>query len=943
MTEFKGRLRITAMGGASMMVLAICSAADAQQSLDTKAKSTEVGEVVVTGYRASLQTALTNKRNSILPIESVAPEDIGKMPDQNVAESLQRLAGVQIDRTQGQGTTVLIDGLRQNLTTLNGDIFLTGKEIGVSGENSGGGSGAGNQYSSLESIPSEEISGIDVYKNPKASMTEGGLGGTIDLKLRDPLSGPNGLHIGGNLRGTTADGTNGWTPIGALVASYKVNDRLGFTGSISYDDEKTHTKEFQDQNRSSWVITDSATAANPGNGTNATPTALPGGQEYIDPQLAYFTDQNDERKTLGSSLGLAFQVTNSWTTHLNWFYSRDDDTQISYSDKVWFNGQGDASGATKIPGIDAADPYSIDGNGVVQNGTFSANGAETATNYFHTLSEANNFQWINKFDAGGPLKADFDVYYSRATSNFQADQADVEHGLYNTASGTPTSPTAPGCNNGADNCNGGNPGYQFTWNNGGTSGLPTVGYPTNVLDNAAYTTFKSNWAWANYTTQTDWSVKGDLQYKADFIPVESVFSTGFRVADRDIDQVFGRYLINGDLPTGQVAGPIGPNQGPWLYYQDPGYSNGNNINVPYSTATTNPGLVLVVNNFGAGPIIVKNPASMTNPSTYLEQVWAGAGVPNTTEKFFEDGLSSFDVKEKTYAGYIMGDIGAPSDRFHINFGARIVDTHLVIQNGQGGAVVPTYYGTASWNGVDSNVVGVQTTRNYVDVLPSFNFVLDLTDQQKVRVDAARVMSPQDLFSLGLGNTYGFTRQGASSTFVFDGGSSGNTKLDPYRANQFDISWEDYFARGGLVSVAGFYKAIDSFVEQQNVPTTIGGTTANVSEPVNGGGFGSIYGVRKSNSRYASTASGCGPGLKGFGVAANYTRSQSYSQQLTSFSTTGPIPGVAQNAFTATGYYERNGFSARLSYSWRDKSINDSSAGSTFPFNNQNGVSKVYTV
>jgi len=943
MTESKSRLRVLAMSGASLLALAVCSGAYAQQTsatADAKAKSTEVGEVVITGYRASLQTALTNKRNSTLPIESVAPEDIGKLPDQNVAESLQRLAGIQIDRTQGQGTTVLIDGLRQNLTTLNGDVFLTGKEIGVSGENSGGGSGAGNQYNSLESIPSEEISGIDVYKNPKASMTEGGLGGTIDLKLRDPLSGPDGLHFGGNIRGTTSDDTNGWTPIGALVASYKMNDRFGITGSISYDDEKTHTKEFQDQNRSSWVITDSATAANPGNGTNATPTALPGGQEYISPQLAYFTDQNDERKTLGGSLGVAFEVTNAWTTHLNWFYSRDDDTQISYSDKVWFNGQGDPSGSLNMPGIDAADPYSINGNGVVQNATFNANGAETATDYFHTISEANNFQWINRFDAGGPLKGDFDVFYSRATSNFQADQADVEHGLYNTASGAATSPSAPGCNNGADTCNGGNPGYQFTWNNGGSSGLPSVGYPTNVLDNPAYTTFKSNWAWANYTTQTEWSVKGDLQYKADFIPVESVFSTGFRVADRDIDQVFGRYLINGDLPGGQVAGPVGPNEGPWLYFQDPGYSNGNGINIPYSTATSNPGLAKTVNNFGAGPIIVKNPASMSNPSTYLEQVWSGAGTPNNTEKFFKDGLSSFEVKENTYAGYVMGDIGGPTDRFHINFGVRLVDTNLVIDNGQS-AQTPTYYGTASWNGVDSNVVGVQTTRNYIDVLPSFNFVLDLTDNQKIRVDAARVMSPQDLFSLGLGNSYGFTRSGSSSTFVFDGGSSGNPNLDPYRADQFDTSWEDYFAHGGLISVAGFYKAIESFVEQQNIATTIDGSTGNVSEPVNGGA-GSIYGA-ELEFQYAFDGDWLWSGLKGFGVAANYTRSESYSQQPTSFSTNGPIPGVSQNAVSATGYYERGGFSARLSWTWRDKSVNDSPVGSTFAFNNQNGVSKVYTI
>jgi len=288
----------------------------------------------------------------------------------------------------------------------------------------------------------------------------------------------------------------------------------------------------------------------------------------------------------------------------------------------------------------------------------------------------------------------------------------------------------------------------------------------------------------------------------------------------------------------------------------------------------------------------------------------------------------------------MGDIGAPADRFHINFGVRIVDTDLVINNGQA-ATSPTYYGTQSWNGVDSNVVSVRTDRNYVDILPSFNFVLDVTDSQKIRLDAARVMSPQDLFSLGLGNTYGFTRQGSSSTFVFDGGSSGNTQLDPYRATQVDASWEDYFTKGGLISVAGFYKAIDSFVETENVATTVGGTTANVSEPVNGGA-GYVYGV-ELGFQYAFDGTRWWSGLKGFGVAANYTRSESSSQQVTAFSTTGPIPGVSKNALTATGYYERGGFSIRASYSWRDTSINDSPVGSTFPFNDQFGHSKVYQV
>ena len=950
--------RILLMGGASLAALsAQLGAQTAAQAADTAAPPADTVEaVVVTGYRASLQNALDSKRLSNLPIESITPEDIGKMPDQNVAESLQRLPGVQIDRAQGQGTAVLIDGLRQNLTTLNGDVFLTGKEFYVSGEGSGGGAGGNAQYGSLEGVPSEEIGGIDVYKNPKASLTEGGLGGTINLKTRDPLAQPMGLTFGGNFRESWADDTNGSTPNGTLVASWKPSAKLAFTGSLSLDRENTHTKEFQDQNRNQWLITNSATGPYTGALTAANLSTLPNGQTYIDPQLAYFSDIFDQRKVLGSSFGAAAQVTDSIKTSFNWFYSQENDVSITYSDKVWFNGQG-ASPGSLIPGIDPTQPYSIDGNGVVRNGVFSANGAETATLYQSSKTKANNLQWVTSFDNGGPLRGVLDVSYAKATSNLQADQADVEHGLYLTSAGTATSPGAPGCNNGASTCTNatGSHGYQFAWNNGGTSGLPSVSYLApyaNILNNPAWTTFKSNWAWANATKQEQFAIKADVVYQPSYLAeVDGQISAGFRYASRKVDQDFGRYLINGTLANGQVAGYVGggPESGPYDYYQDPGYGT---PNIPYSTATTNPALAKTVSNFAVGNILVKAPGSMSNPSTYLEQVWAGAGVPNMTEKLFNDALSSFRVEEDTTAGYVMADLGGKTARYHANFGVRVVQTDLTIHNGQT-ATSPTYYGTASWNGVDSNVVPVTTNRSYTDVLPSFNFVLDISDSEKVRLGAARVMSPQDLFSLGLGNSYNFTRQtnarvnvktGLQDGFAFAGGSSGNTQLDPYRASQFNLSYENYFAKGAIASIAGFYKQVDNFVETQNIATLVaddfGGTTADVSKPVNAG-HGQIYGL-ELNGQYLFDDT-IQPWLKGFGVAANYTWSQSFSDQVTDFSRSAPIPGVAKNAFTGTVFYERAGFSARASYSWRDKSVNDSLVGSTFAFPDQNGKSKVYQV
>jgi iron complex outermembrane receptor protein len=343
--------------------------------------------------------------------------------------------------------------------------------------------------------------------------------------------------------------------------------------------------------------------------------------------------------------------------------------------------------------------------------------------------------------------------------------------------------------------------------------------------------------------------------------------------------------------------------------------------------------------------MVKNPytGGMTNPSTFLQSVWGGAGVPNMTEQFFKDGLSSFEVRERTTSPYLMIDLGGPSSRIHVNAGVRLVNTDLTINGGGANPAGPTYFGTASWNGLESNVVPVTTKRNYTDVLPSFNLMIDVTDTQKVRFGAARVVAPQDLYSLGLGQSYNFTRGAndpvtGNARFFFDGGSSGNPNLDPYRASQFLLSYENYFAPGGLGSIATFYKQVDNFVETENIATTVkddfGGTTNNVTLPVNAGN-GRIYGV-EVGGQYAF---GNGVAwLRGFGAAANYTYSQSQSLQPTSFTTRGPIPGVSKNALTGTLYYENHGLSIRGSYSYRDKALNDSQVGSTFAFGG-----KVYEV
>lgn len=951
--------------------------------------------VTVTGFRASLATALNAKQNSNLQMESVASEDIGKMPDQNVAESLQRLPGVQIARDQGKGTRVLINGLRQNLTTLNGDVFLTGKEFYVSGEAANGGGGANAQYSSMEGIPSEEIGGIDVYKTPNASLTEGGMGGIINLKTRDPLAAADGLSVTAALRGTSTSYSSlaRLTPNATLVASFKPSSNFAVTGSFSYDNVDTRTREYEAYNRSPWVIGNTAVKGYTGTGPlNAATGETNISKSYLSPEYAYFSDLYGQNRTIGSTLGAAWNISDAVQTSINYFYSHISDKQTNFSNKVGFNGSGVASNTpgSGMPGINADQAYSIDNNGTVESASFYLQGAETATLLQRQNSDAHNIQWHTTFDNGGPLTATFDVSYARANAKLRAAQQDIEHGYY-TAQGQSTSaaPTAPGCNNFSPSCTTGNPAISLTWNNGGTSGLPTATYTgkyADVLSNPAYVLFKSAWAWANTSKQEQDAIRASATYKPGFLKsVEGSLTAGFRVAQRSVWQNFGRYLIDGRDVNGNYISNCcyAGGNGPGLYYQDPGYAA-----IPYDTAVSNPALALTTKSFAFGNMIVKNPTTggMGSPETFLNTIWNQAAnvptntpsavlvgttvvpctttpapaacsvavktkVPNNSEALYTDTLSSFKVHEATQSFYLMGDIGNKDKGFHINAGVRVV---LTSQSVAGATSAPTVYssGTATWNGVNSNNIPFVQVKHSVDILPSFNLAIYPTDDQIIRLSAARVVSPADLFNLGLGQSYNFTREtggrintnhsspsyGTADGFKFVGGSSGNPQLDPYRANQFNLSWEYYFAPEALVSVGTFYKQVESFEVNQPVNTTVvddfGGSQGPVSMAINAG-HGSIYGLELSGQYVLDI---------GLGFAGNYTYTQSQSDLKTDFAKHLPIGDVSDHAATATVFYSKYGLDTRLSYSWRSKAVNGGIGGATFsPTISATGASKIYGV
>ena len=154
----------TLLATSALAILSAFTTAQAQDDSD---------EIVVTGIRGSLQNALVEKRNADNLKEVIQAEDIGKLPDQNLAEVLENITGIQITRTAGVGTAVQIRGTDENRTEINGVSTV--------------GSGSGRGGISFEDLPASLIASVEVTKVPEASTIEGSVGGTINLRTLRPL------------------------------------------------------------------------------------------------------------------------------------------------------------------------------------------------------------------------------------------------------------------------------------------------------------------------------------------------------------------------------------------------------------------------------------------------------------------------------------------------------------------------------------------------------------------------------------------------------------------------------------------------------------------------------------------------------------------------------------------------------------------------------------
>ena len=196
----------------------------------------ELEEIVVTGIRSSLEAAATLKRNDARIVDAIVAEDIGKLPDNNVAEALQRVTGVSINRDYGVGNEVSIRGLPNNRVEINGRSTLGASRNGIS----------------LDDMPSAFLSAVEVIKSPTPEMIEGALGGTINMRtlrsldLREPV-------LSASLDTEYADKTENWAPVfnGTFGNNWELDGggSFGVVASLSYQDRRLRQDTFQNDLR----------------------------------------------------------------------------------------------------------------------------------------------------------------------------------------------------------------------------------------------------------------------------------------------------------------------------------------------------------------------------------------------------------------------------------------------------------------------------------------------------------------------------------------------------------------------------------------------------------------------------------------------------------------------------------------------------------------------
>lgn len=827
--------------------------------------------IVVTGFRQSLEAALNLKRENVGAVDAIVAEDIAKFPDQNLAESLQRIPGISITRDGGEGRSITVRGLSSQFTR----VRVNGMETVATSTD--GASANRDRAFDFNVFASELFSSLVVSKTATASLDEGSLGAVVDLNTGNPLGGKAGFKAALSVIGSYNDLSKDIGPRVAGLLSWR-NDAGTLGASVSAAYSRTNTLELGN-NSVRWAqarfdsvdATNCFTTQNSG-GTYVPSAACNQAALAFHPRIPRYGEVAHDRERLGLTGSVQFSPTDATKISIDALYSKYDASR----EEKW----GEVLLRSNERSINVASPVYDANNNMI---SATLNDAWVRTEHYLRESSTEFYQ------VGGTWDQDLsDNFRFTMLGGVSRSNADI-----------PVETTIIFDDRDAQ-------GYSYDYTD---MARPRLTFGTSVTNPANFQLAEIRDRPSNVTNRfktaqlrTEWDVTEGFTVKAGAVWRRFNFDTEAFTRDTAVCGSGGTSLVTST--SGTIACSPTSLFGPTAVY-----------GFPVTTALSE---LFTLGRAG-------QPAGNTN-SWLVPNLAATTAFTNLYSRpLVNDAGNIRGVQESTKGAYLQFD--AKGDllglEYALNAGIRYAKTDQ------------SSYGLVS--GVAATV-----KRSYDDWLPSANLAVYPTESTIIRFAIADVMTRPTLGSL--------TPGGSADGFNFRV-TSGNPFLEPFRATNYDLAFEWYFAPQAVLSVALFKKDVKTFTQSASITGATFAQTGLPASVLNPSSPAALNPALQTQPIWtlATTVNGSGATLKGvelaaqipfsaftsgflgnFGILANATFIDSNANfnlqgpaiapggALQNVALTNTLSNVSKRAYNGTFYYDDGAFSARVMVSYRGR-------------------------
>ena len=819
------------------------------QNADEQAAEQEVEIIEVRGIRGSLQRAQAIKMSEKSIVEVLSAEDIGKLPDTSIAESLSRLPGVTGERRNGRTSGLSVRGFNENFVATS----LNGRELLGMGDNRG---------VEFDLYPTEIVSNIVVYKSPEAGLLNQGIGGTIDLQTVSPLNTTertlafNASYEENGDEAANPDFDNNGHRLSFNYVDKFMDDTLGLALVIASQETPRQEEQFR-----AW-----------GDGNYATD---PDGNFIIGGHDSFVRSAMLERDSIAAVVEYA--PTDDLKIQFDALYIDFEENDVKRGLEeglIW--------GGVNYTSTNVEDGFVTSGfydgfHSVVRNDGLSQE-AELTT-FGLNIEYAINDDWT--------LVADF------STGEVDKDIIDVE-----SYSGV---------------------------GRAGIDGRPTPARSWQQTSSGIFFSPHPTLSDVDYTDENLIRLAGPQAWGAPVIGADA--QDGFinrPTFEEELDAI--RLEVNGVLEYGIVSGLTAG-----VAYADRKKEKINEGD--YLTAPTYPGDgpipdvlgVADLSFLGLGGVLAYDSVGLYRSGYYTE---TPASLVQT------DRLGdTYTVNEEQTTVYVKVDLDADFGGVYMtgNFGLQYVD---VDQESFGFSTVENAQGFVEATPVSGG-------DSYGDLLPTLNLSFEVAENQFVRTAMAKVLTRPRIDDM---------RPNARATFAYNdnqinsadpsngpwSGNSGNPLLKPYEANQFDLSYENYYADDGYFAATFFYKELTNWHRSTSIltdftpvyiPSLHQDSNGNAPATLNGFVDANIDGFEGFVRGYEFQASLplrlVADALDGFGIVASATYLDGELDENEEAGVpAGRVPGLSEESYSFTAYYENNGWEVRISGTKRDEFVTE---------------------